>query len=76
MLESHWNYVKTALSAPSTPKPTPVPQVKPQVEPPVTEAPGTGIAPTKERVNYKNLGQLKQSDQLAALRRAGYFKRG
>lgn len=77
VLEAHWNYVKAALSAPAAPpKATPVPQVKPQVEPPKTETPGSGAAPTKEKINYKNLGHMKQGDQLAALRKAGYFKRG
>ncbi len=80
LLESHWNYVKAAIATPVTPpaspKPTPVPAAKPQVEPPKTEAPGNGVAPTKERINYEKLGSLKQSDQLAVLRKAGFFKRG
>ena len=77
LLESHWNYVKTALSTPAAPtKPVPVPQVKPTVEPPRTESPGNGIAPTKEKIDYKSLGHLKQSDQLATLRKAGLLKRG
>lgn len=77
ILEAHWNYVKAALSASAAPpKPIPVPQTKPQVEPPRTETPGNGVAPTKEKINYKNLGHLKQSDQLAALRKAGFLKRG
>jgi len=50
--------------------------VKSQVDPPKTEAPGNGLAPTKEKINYKNLGHMKQDDQLAALRKAGYLKRG
>lgn len=80
LLESHWNYVKAAIAAPATPpappKPTPVPAAKPQVEPPKTETPGNSVTPPRERINYEKLGHLKQSDQLNALRKAGYLKRG
>ena len=80
LLESHWNYVKAAIAAPATPsappKPTPVPAMKPQVDPPKTETPGNSVTPPRERINYEKLGHLKQSDQLNALRKAGYFKRG
>ena len=70
-LEAHWNTVKTAVSAPKQ-KPA---QTKPKVEPPVTEKPGSSVEPPKTRMDYKKLGRMKQSDQLEALKIAGFFKR-
>ena len=70
-LEAHWNTVKAAISAP---KQKPVAQ-KQKVEPPATEKPGSSVEPPKVRMDYKKLGRMKQSDQLQALKSAGYFKR-
>lgn len=70
-LESHWNAVKAAITAP---KQKPVAQ-KPKAEPPVTEKPGASVEPPKARMDYKKLGRMKQSDQLQALKSAGFFKR-
>lgn len=76
LLESHWNAVKAALTAPTTPKAKPVPQAKAKGDPPKTETPGSSVTPPKARMNYKKLGQLPAKDQLKALREAGYLKRG
>ena len=70
-LEAHWNTVKTAISAPKKP---PV-QAKQKVEPPVTEKPGSSVEPPKTRMDYKKLGRMKQSDQLAYLKDSGFLKR-
>jgi hypothetical protein len=78
VLEAHWNYVKTALTAAIIPAPKAKPVVQPKetVIPPKTEAPGSSVEPPRTRLDYKKVGHMKQSDQLATLRKAGILKRG
>lgn len=75
LLEGHWNAVKAALSAPKPAKPTPIQQQKPKQEPLKTESPGSSVESPRVHMDYKKLGNMKQSDQLQALREAGFFKR-
>lgn len=77
ILVQHWNYTKQAINMAQQAKavPKPVPQTKPTPVPPKTEAPGNSIQPPKVRMDYRKLGHMKQSDQIKALKEAGFFKR-
>lgn len=69
LLKEHWEYVRKALSTPSTP---PAPAAPPKPEPPKTETPGQVQAQHSTFDPHKLRG-MNTTQQIAALKKAGFF---